>query len=120
VFTWVVMSVCCLAVIDLILPKNGKWRLIVGGMFVLFGFIAIGEAIGIYSYYFDFNNKVTARSNYILSHVGSSQCKHGLPISLIPSAASPRALTNREIWVANSLNQVSAYFDCKLVLSNEK
>lgn len=120
VFTWVVMSVCCLAVIDLILPKTGKWRLIVGGMFVLFGFIAIGEAIGIYSYYFDFNNEVTARSDYILSHVGSSQCKHGLPISLIPSAASPRALTNREIWVANSLNQVSAYFDCKLVLSNEK
>jgi hypothetical protein len=77
---------------------------------------AVGAAVGTWVEYAAFARAVDARTQYVLSHKGSEACREGLVISAIPVNSDPRLLNNREVWVVEYIDQVSCYFDCKLII----
>lgn len=88
------------------------WRL--GAVSV--AILALGSALYLMASYRVFAEKVTGRTNIILTSLGTSACTTGLPVSILHVRNGYRVLNSREDWVAGSLDLVSNYFGCKLVI----
>ena len=115
-FTWLwatllILGVRAFVVCRELWGRRAEWAAV--------GLALVGLAFGgwLFGEYATFAAAVRARDVEISAAKASGACERGLPISLVVTTTSPRFLANREEWVGSSLDQVSAYYGCALIMT---
>ncbi len=79
---------------------------------LIFGFVF---AIQAFQSYYLFSSPMNERNRMITALRGTDQCKNGIIINEIKTPPNPRILNNREYWVINAKDQMTAYYRCKII-----
>jgi len=81
------------------------------------GLAALAFGTGVYGEYARFADQANRRIETILETKGARPCITGLALPVLTTQATPRILANRDAWVIGNLDQVDAYFGCKVLIN---
>lgn len=109
---WALMYSVVLAAVFEVIAKYKSARLFL--VLILAGLLYFPFAT--YSMYSQFSNEMNARDAMIRSRVSAGECQQGITVKAVTTPYTYRYLVNRDEWYKSSANQVSIYYNCKVVV----